>query len=147
MRIHTRITRRHLAAMSGALVALVAGGCSSLTDSLLQAHDPDNIPPAATQSAAGAEGLRLGALYRLVTTTAGAESAWLYGGYLTDEWKSGDSFTERNSADRRAVPQKDVINDSTYREIHRARLAAEQAIAALNTYKAAAKGERGEMYF
>jgi hypothetical protein len=147
MRIHTRITRRRLAAMSGALVALVAAGCSSLTDSLLQAHDPDNIPPSATQSAAGAEGLRLGALYRLVTTTAGAESAWLYGGYLTDEWKSGDSFTERNSADRRAVPQKDVINDSTYREIHRARLAAEQAITALNTYKATANGERGEMYF
>src|SRR3954470_15801585 len=99
MPIQTRRPGPRLAAMSGAFGALLALGCSSFTDPLLQAHDPDNIPPAATQSAAGAEGLRLGALYRLVTTTAGAESAWLYGGYLTDEWKSGDSFTERNSAD------------------------------------------------
>lgn len=143
----TRSTRRRRAALGGTLIALIAAGCSRLTDPLLQAHDPDNISPSATQSAAGAEGLRLGALYRLVTTTAGAESAWFYGGFLTDEWKSGDSFTERNSTDRRAVALKDPINDSSYREIHRARLAAEQAIVSLTSYKPTAVDERGEMSF
>lgn len=152
MAMHPYRLGRRLGWLCRAMVGLLALGCSSVTDPLLKAHDPDNIPSGATQSAAGAEGLRLGALYRLVTITAGAdtagkESVWLFGGYLTDEWKSGDTFAQRIGADARAVPDDDVINERVYRDLQRTRLTAEQAIAALQTYKPAAKGEIGEMYF
>jgi len=130
-----------------AAAALLAAGCSSVTEPLLRANDPDNVPPGTANSPAGAEGLRLGALFRLVTTTAGAESAWLFGGYLTDEWKSGDTFAERIGADSRSVPNDDDLNDPTYRQLQRARLAADQAIVALRRYKPAATDEIGEMYF
>jgi hypothetical protein len=152
MAMHSNRPGRRLAWFRLATVALLAVGCSSLTDPLLKAHDPDNIPSGATQSIAGAEGLRLGALYRLVTITAGAdtagkESVWLWGGYLTDEWKSGDTFAQRIGADSRSVPNDDVINERVYRDLQRTRLTAEQAIAALQTYKPAAKDEIAEMYF
>ena len=152
MAMHPNRLGRRLGWLRGATVALLAVGCSHLTDPLLQAHDPDNIPSGATQSIAGAEGLRLGALYRLVTITAGAdtagkESVWLWGGYLTDEWKSGDTFAQRIGADSRSVPNDDVINERVYRDLQRTRLTADQAVAALQTYKPTAKGEIGEMYF
>ena len=78
MAMHSNRPGRRLAWFRLATVALLAVGCSSLTDPLLKAHDPDNIPSGATQSIAGAEGLRLGALYRLVTITAGADTAGLF---------------------------------------------------------------------
>jgi hypothetical protein len=152
MPMHSYRPGRRLGWLRGVSVAVLAVGCSSLTDPLLNAHDPDNIPSGATQSIAGAEGLRLGALFRLVTITAGAdtagkESVWLFGGYLTDEWKSGDTFAERIGADSRSVPNDDPINERVYRDLQRTRLTAEQAITALQTYKPTAKGEIGEMYF
>jgi starch-binding outer membrane protein, SusD/RagB family len=143
---------RRLGATCFVAVAFILIGCSRLTDPLLNAHDPDNIPSGVTQGEAGAEGLRLGAVFRLVQVTAGAdtsgkESVWLFGGFLTDEWKSGDTFAERIGADSRSVPESDDINERVYRDVQRARLAADQAIAALVAFKPTAKGEIGEMYF
>lgn len=133
-------------AMAGALTALavLAGGCR---DTLLEVQTPDIISPSDINSADGAEGLRVGALGRLSSMTAGDESSWLYGGLLTDEWKSGDTFLQRDQADQRTIDPTNSFVAFAYRAINRTRVDAWQAITALRTYKPNAISEVGEMWF
>jgi hypothetical protein len=139
-----------------ALAALVVGavvvGCGG-TDTLLQAVDPDLINPADLNSPDGADALRVGALGRLRTITAGGESMWLLGGLMTDEWKSGDTFAERDETDKRLVQytaDKVTTNGNVttaYRQIHIARSAANQAIVYLRKYKPLPVSNVAEMFF
>ena len=79
--------------------ALALSACSA--DEILDVTDPDVINPEDVNSASGAESMRIGALARLNLATSGNESFLLLGGLLADEYRSGDTFTERNEADRR----------------------------------------------
>src|SRR5688500_9441848 len=88
-----------LAVVSAGLVAVVA--CSPTE--LLEVTDPDIIDPRDVNSAAGADGLRLGALRLLNTATSGGESLLLLGGLFADEWINGDSFIARQEIDQRVV--------------------------------------------
>jgi hypothetical protein len=146
----------HMGRRRAGLVLLTAAGltlaaCSSFTDSLLQATDPDIIDPKDVQSADGAEGVRLGALARLTTLTASApanaEGVWFMGGLLTDEWKSGDTFTQRDETDKRTIALDNSIVTAGYRYIHRSRISANQAIDLLRKYKPAPASNIGQMYF
>src|SRR5205085_1027432 len=83
---------RRAAVALGALAALAA--CDRVRQNLLDAPDPDIISPTAVQSPEGAEALRIGALSRLRTITAGGEGAWMLGGLMVDEWKSSDTFSQ-----------------------------------------------------
>src|SRR5215813_5275124 len=142
-----RLSRRSLfAAGTVGLSLIVLGACTDLKDQLLSAPDPDVINPSDVNSPEGAEALRLGALGRLRTITSGGESAWMYGGLLVDEWKSSDTFLERNAVDSRAVPDNNANVQTALRDIYRARTSAREALLKLNEYKPLPAGNVGQMY-
>jgi starch-binding outer membrane protein, SusD/RagB family len=138
-----------VAVVVAATASLAVGGC---TDRLLEAVDPDLINPGDVQNAAGAEGLRIGALGRLAEMTALAdagddESTWFFGGLLTDEWKSGDTFQQRDETDQRLVQNTNSLLNSAIRDIHRARVQALQAIRALRAFKPEPVSNIAQMFF
>jgi hypothetical protein len=120
-------------------------GCSS--DTFLAIEDPDIINPSNVESAAGANAVRLGALARLNAASSGGESFLLLGGLFTDEWINGDSFIGRQEIDQRSITvQNSFVTDAT-RGLHRARLAAQQAVDLLEEFDPTAPGWRSaEMY-
>ncbi|MEO5813855.1 MAG: hypothetical protein ABIT20_01120 [Gemmatimonadaceae bacterium] len=147
----SHLSRRRAGFALVAVAGLSMAACSSFTDSLLQATDPDIINPADVQSADGAEAIRIGALARLTTMTASApantEGVWFMGGLLADEWKSGDTFVQRDETDKRTIAVDNSIVTAGYRYIHRSRISANQAIDLLRKYKPAPASNIGQMYF
>jgi hypothetical protein len=141
-----RLSRRFLFAGIVGLGLLVLGACTDVKEQLLSAPDPDIINPSDVNSPEGAEALRLGALGRLRTITSGGESAWLYGGLLVDEWKSSDTFLERNAVDSRAVPDNNANVQTALRDVYRVRTSAREALEKLNQYKPLPAGNVGQMY-
>ena len=141
-----RPRRAALLAAAGALAAAAAlAGCSR--DTLLGVTDPDIINSPDLNSADGADGLRVGAIRNFKLMTAADESSWFFGGLLADEWKSADTFTQRDDTDQRNVTEDNSLVTTAYRFIHRARVEASQAVAALQQYQPTAKGKIGEMWF
>ena len=124
--------------------ALLLTACS--TDTLLEAVDPDLINPTDLQSPEGATALRLGAMGRLSTITAGGESMWLLGGLLTDEWVSGDTFTQRDETDQRNLTVENGNVTTAYRNIHRARVGAIAAIKSMKQFNPTQTVNIGELY-
>jgi hypothetical protein len=136
---------RRAAALGVAALGLAA--CDSVTDSLLEAQDPDLIDPDATASAEAADALRVGALARLRGIGPGGEGAWLLGGLMTDEWKSSDTFSQRNETDQRQVQESNANVQTMYRNLHRASNSAREALDALRKYKPTPTAGLGQMYF
>ncbi len=134
-----------------AAAGLSLAACNSITDSLLQATDPDIINPNDVQTPDGADAVRIGALARLTTLTASApgnaEGVWFMGGLLADEWKSGDTFVQRDETDKRTIAVDNSIVTAGYRYIHRSRISANQAIELLRKYKPTPVSNIGQMYF
>jgi len=131
----------------GALAAAMAVLASCARSDLLGISTPDAITPDNLNSADGAEGQRVGAIRTFKLMTALDESSWFYGGMLVDEWKSADTFLQRDETDQRTVKEDNSLVTVAYRDIHRARVQAYEAAQGLNTYKPTAKGEIGEMWF
>jgi len=131
--------------VTGFAVLTPLASCSR--DDLLKVTDPDIVNPTNLDSPDGAEGLRVGALARFKLMTALDESSWFYGGLLVDEWKSSDTFTQRDETDQRNVTEENSLVTVAYRQIHRARVLAYQAAGKLRQYKPAATNEVGEMWF
>jgi starch-binding outer membrane protein, SusD/RagB family len=148
------ITRRRRRA-GGCLAlaaALVLGSCA--TDSLVSVEDPDNINPDDVRSAAGANAVRIGALARFNLATTGStgptggESLLLLGGLFADEWNNGDSFIARQEIDRRSITEENTFLTDANRQLHRARVGAEQAVALLEQFNPGAPAwQVAEMYF
>ena len=143
---HARSARFALSAVA-ALALAGAAACTSTSD-ILDVTDPDIINPGDVQSAAGANAVRLGALARFNASTSGAESLFMLGGLFADEWINGDSFIARQEIDQRVVtPENNFLLDAT-RTLHRARVAAGQAIDLLREFNPSAPGwQVAEMYF
>ncbi|MGH7694947.1 MAG: hypothetical protein ACRENH_08200 [Gemmatimonadaceae bacterium] len=133
------------AALGAAGLAFIA--CDSVTDSLLDAPDPDLIDPGSTASAEAADAIRVGAVARLRGIGPGGEGAWLLGGLMTDEWKSSDTFSQRNETDRRQVQESNGNVQTMYRNLHRARNSAREALDALRKFKPTPTANLGQMYF
>ena len=144
----SRYTNRARWAIASAslIVAPLMGGCN-VNDELLQPQNPGIIDPAATNSPAAAAGLRTGALGQLKNRTAGGESVWLYGGLLADEWKSSDTFTQRNETDQRSIQTSNGNITTAYNNLQQTRGFTRTAIDKSLTYTPDAKGDIGEMYF
>ena len=141
-----RVSRVTRCVAVGGLVALAA--CQShLTDTFLEATDPDLINPGNLESPEGADAIRIGALYRFSNMTAGAESSWLLGGELADEFTSTTTFTENDQADARSIKDDNGVMLPMFRNINRVRTAANQAIAALKKFRPTQTANIGEMYF
>jgi hypothetical protein len=128
------------------LFALAA--CSDLLD----VEDPDIIDPGQSQSPEGANAARVGALAALnIATTGtaftGGESFFLYGGLLADEWRSSDTFTQRDETDKRSVQTSNANIDQGLRDIHRARFAAQNALRLLREFAPTPSWRIGQMYW
>lgn len=133
-------------ATAAALCLTLFAGCSS--EQILDAETPDIVELGNVQSAAGAHGVRIGALARFNSATSGSESLLLLGGLFSDEWNNGDSFIARQEIDQRAVTVQNNFLDPANRVLHRTRLAAEQAVALLAEYDVnAPRAQVAEMYF
>ena len=125
-----RCLRRPLAVAG--LVALPALAC---TDTLLNVTDPDIVLGA--NSASAALGLSNGAVLRLaqaVSGTQGPDALFMFGGLLTDEWRSGDTFIQRNTMDQRIWDPNNTFNAGPFRNLNRVRTQALLAIDGLRTY-------------
>jgi hypothetical protein len=135
-------------AMLAAVLLLPLAACDS--EELLDVTDPDIINPGDVQSPSGAEALRLGALYALNYATSGGlsgqEGFWLAGGMLADEWRSGDTFVQRNDWDSRSTQDNNTLLAIAYRTTHRARVSADIARQALEQFEAP-DWQLAQMYF
>ncbi len=119
---------------------------------VLEVTDPDIINPTDVQSAAGADAVRQGALARLATSTSGggdvSDNLFLLGGMFADEWINGDSFIARQEIDQRVITPENNFLTGANRALHRARLAAEQAVELLAEFNPGAPGwQVAEMHF
>jgi starch-binding outer membrane protein, SusD/RagB family len=133
---------------TAALVAALALGATACGDTILQVDTPDIIDPNDVQSAAGADAVRVGALARFIQATTGTESLILLGGLMADEWINGDTFIARHELDRREVTDDNTFLTTAARNLHRARLSAEQAITLLNRWVPdAPRWQVAEMHF
>ena len=147
--MRTLMSRARLVAVTGATIIglLPFAACSDLREDLLAADDPDIITPESANSVQGAEALRIGAMSRLQQITAGGENTWLLGGLLVDEWKSSDTFSQRNETDERKVAENNGNVMGMYRATQRARISAREAIVKLLEYKPTPAWGIGQMYF
>jgi len=140
---------RGAAQRTGLAAVFALGACSS---DVLTVDDPDIIDPENVQSPAGAEAVRRGALGRLNNATSGgsatADNIFLLGGLFADEWINGDSFIARQEVDQRVITPDNSFVLNTNRNLHRARVSAEQAVELLTTYRPdAPRWQVAEMYF
>jgi hypothetical protein len=120
---------------------------------LLAPQQPGVLGPGdiSAAGAAGAEALRVGAeggLQQMVGGgTVNTENLWMMSDLLTDVWKSGDTFLERNETDQRAVQTSNGVWSQIYIMAHRARGYARDAAAALAASIPDQPGEQAEMWF
>lgn len=129
---------------------LTLAACSP-TD-VLEVRDPDIIFPEDVQSAAGANGIRLGAIGRLNAATSGgstsSEGLFLLSGLLADEWNNGDSFIARWEVDQRSITVQNLFLTDVDRLLNRTRLSATQAIELLRQFNPGGpRADVAEMYF
>lgn len=133
-----------------ALAVVSLAGCN--VDKMLNLTDPDIINPSDLANPAGAEAERIGALGRLNQATSGTvagveASFFLYGGLMADEYRSGDTFIERNATDQRDIATNNANVQQAIGILHAARVSAFQAHEALKKYAPnAPKWEIAEMY-
>lgn len=118
--------------IAAALIA--AAAAMTACDKALEVTDPDVIDISNINSPEAAEGLRLGALGRLNGMTSGGESVFHFPGLMADEWRSGDTFVQRDATDQRAVNEDVTVISGMWYDINRTRTAANQAISALRQY-------------
>ena len=115
-------------------IPLVAALAVSSCDRALNVTDPDIINIENVKSPEAAEGLRLGALGRLSSMTSGGESSFHFPGLLADEFRSGDTFVQRDATDQRFVREDVTLISNMWYDVNRTRTAANQAIDALRKY-------------
>src|SRR5438105_15845011 len=131
---------RFRAALAAALAVAALAACNR--DKILTITDPDIIDPANVASAEGAEALRLGALTRVSDVTGGLqgngslnEGIFHFSGVVADEWRSTDTFVQRDEADSRSITESNSALTLEARGLHRMRVAANQAIDLLRKLK------------
>lgn len=144
-----RLTR----VFSLAITAGVLASCNR--DRVLTITDPDVINPSNLASAEAAEALRVGAISRLTDVTAGlipqggslGEGVFQFGGALVDEWRSTDTFVQRDQTDQRAIDGTNSAMTLIARSLNRTRVAAIQAIPVLKQYKPLSISDVGQMFW
>lgn len=146
--VSTGSTSRRAARAAAPLLALAAAVLPmSACSDLLEVETPDIINPDDVRSAAGADAVRIGALARFNAATTGTESLFLLGGLFADEFMSGDTFIDRQQIDQRSMVARNTFLATANRNIHRARLSAEQAVELLQQYSPnAPRWQVAEMY-
>jgi starch-binding outer membrane protein, SusD/RagB family len=152
MRRYNTIAARVRAVAGVSAVALIPmfGACSNVTDTLLEAVDPDIIAPGNANSAEGALALYNGGLSRLKTITSGSGgegSTWLFGGLLADEWSTSSTFVQNDETDQRAIQINNGTINTMFRNLARARQSSNEAIRGLRQWRPTETTRIAEMYF
>jgi SusD/RagB-like outer membrane lipoprotein len=137
---------RRLGAIAAVFI-ICAAPLSCNTDELLDVTDPDIINPTDVNSAAAAEALRAGALLRLSSMTSGGEGVFHYPGLLTDEWRSGDTFAQRDETDKRSIQASNANLNGLWFAIHRTRAASEHARDAIREFSPLLVSDVAQMYW
>jgi hypothetical protein len=148
-RMRIRARRIVVATAIGGVALAAPTACSNVNDTLLEAPIPTVIDPSAANSAAGADALRIGALSRLRGISAGSgsgDSPWMFSDLITDQWKSSDTFSQRNETDQRSVQDNNANLTPILRDLYRARTSAREAITALQAYAPTPAANVGQMY-
>jgi hypothetical protein len=117
------------------VAALVAIGPASCDSGILEVTDPDIILDA--NSPRGALALRNGVFLRLsqaVDGIQGPDAFFVFTGLMADEWRSGDTFVQRNNQDQRVFQPDNTFNAGPYRSLNRVRVEGERAIRGLRTF-------------
>jgi starch-binding outer membrane protein, SusD/RagB family len=130
--------------------AVALGACSDVTDTLLDAVDPDVIPPESTNSSEGAIALYNGALARLKTIasgTGGEGSTWLFGGLLADEWSTSSTFVQNDETDQRRIQTNNSTITGMFRNLARARQSSNEAIRMMKRWREEETTRIAELYF
>lgn len=137
MRIPMAASLRSLRHTRHGVLTLVASCMLAFTacDDVLEVEDADIINPSDTESAAGAEAVRIGAIARFNQATSGTESLLLLGGLFADEFRSGDTFIDRQQVDQRSMTVRNSFLVTANRNTHRARISAGQAVRLLEQYR------------
>jgi starch-binding outer membrane protein, SusD/RagB family len=143
---HTRV-RSFGSRLALALIAGTALACSSVTDTLLEAEDPDIISPGSTASPEGAIGLANGARDTFRSITGGSESTWLFGGLLADEWSTSSTFPQNDETDQRHIQENNSQVTGMLYRLHRTRVRATEAILRLKEFNETQRNLIAEMYF
>ncbi|MDB4874578.1 MAG: hypothetical protein JWM41_1024 [Gemmatimonadetes bacterium] len=143
--LNLRNRARWAAAHAAIALPMLTGACD-VKKELLDPQNPAVIDPSAVTTPAAADALRIGAFGRLKVATAGGESMWLYGGLLTDEWKSSDTFTQRNETDQRSVQTNNGNIVTAYASLQQSRGYIKTAIDLLNQYTPDSTRNIGQMY-
>jgi hypothetical protein len=143
---------RFRGALSLVLATVALTACNR--DQILHVTDPDIINPSNLGSAEAAEALRVGALSRLSDVTGGLqgsgslnEGIFHFSGVVADEWRSTDTFVQRDEADSRSITEANTAMTLEARGLHRTRIAATQAIPVLKQFKPANVSDVGQMYW
>jgi hypothetical protein len=152
MRRYNIIAARVRAAVAVSAVAFmpVLGACSDAKDTLLEAVDPDVIPPESANSAEGALALYFGALGRLKTIasgTGGEGSTWLFGGLLADEWSTSSTFVQNDEADQRSIKTNNSTVTTMFRQLARARTSSNEALRLMRVWREDETTRIAELYF
>ena len=140
---------------SALLLVLAMGALTACSkDKILKVTDPDIIDPANLGSVEAAEALRVGALSRLSDVTGGLqgsgslnEGIFHFSGVVADEWRSSDTFVQRDEADSRSITESNTAMTLEARGLHRTRVAAIQAIPVLRQWKPANVSDVGQMFW
>lgn len=125
--------RKHTgAAMRGAVVAMTALGLAGCqVDDLVEVNTPDIVQPESVSSASALPAVLAAAIGEFNVAyqgSSGTEGQILYSGLLGDEIKLSDTFETRRQIDRRSILIDNSNNDAVYRQLHRARTFAENAV-------------------
>lgn len=136
---------RRAAVMAAAIAAGVLTACDS---SILEVKDPDIITAEDLTSPSAASTLRAGTILRFTESTSGltSDNIFLFGGLLADEWRSGDTFEQRNSTDQRATVPENSFLAPQFRELMRVRYQADLAIPALRQFTPTELGDIAQMF-
>lgn len=153
IRYHSRMraVARRAAASAIGLGLIGLAGCNP-KEELLAPQQPGVISPSDVQSATGAEGLYNGAVGQFKQALLGGntnqETIWQFEGLFTDEFKSTDTFSQRNDADQRTTQTQDAVLGPLYSTLQQARGYARGAIDALQQYEPTTSARKqAEMYF
>jgi hypothetical protein len=119
---------RSAAAAAGVLLAASLAGCDS--DRLLDVTDPGIVQPGQLNSVAALPAVFAAAVGDFTIGYSGNdafEGAILFGGLLTDEAGSSDTFPTRNEVDQRTVQLDNANNADLFRTLQRGRASSERA--------------------
>jgi len=133
------------AAVTGVVAALLLAACSSLLD----VNDPDVINPPDVQNADGAVGAYNGGLGDFAFANdgdnGGTEGQILVSGVMSDEYTDVETFPTRIEYDSRAIDERNTTLRDVYFNLHKARVALEGAVGALQQYAPTPNSRIGEM--